>query len=60
MQDWVTHVQSLHRQVTARSAELDSAGGDMNRLEESVMVALRQLTDAQSALLTVEGEIDEY
>lgn len=58
--EFVARVQSLQRQVAAHSAELALARGDMTWIEESVTVAHRHLSDAQSVLLAVERECNEY
>lgn len=56
----MARVQLLAPEVPAHSPELASGHGDMNRSKESVEVAQRQLADAQSPLLAVEGEHDNY
>lgn len=52
-------MQLLECQVAAHSADLVSSHGDINRLEESVEVAERQLADALLASLSLNGQRDE-
>lgn len=56
----VALVQSLERQGAAHFAELASGHGHMAGLEEFVEVTQRQLVDAESTLLAVEGGHNEY
>lgn len=58
--DLEEHGQWLESQISAHSAKLASVHGDMTRVEESIEVAQRQLTDVQSSLLSVKGERNEY
>lgn len=53
-------VQSLERQVAVHSVELALARGDMTWVEEFITIAQCQMFDAQSALLTLEGECNKY
>lgn len=53
-------VQWIKPQLAVYSAGLVSARGDMPRLRESANGAQRPFPDAQSALVNVEGEHDEY
>lgn len=53
-------MQSLEHHFAVHPAGSASACGDMTRLAEFVTLLQRQLAYSQSALVTCEGEHDEY